>query len=259
MQTQDSTISTFNASKYFQSLLPEIKRSIVHRLRTVALVKGRGAANDNAFPTPPEPPVGEHARRPIEMPTKAPTCRGVSAETTQEMRVGLRPITVSEVRATLLQDDALHTDILGAVLQDYLRAVEKGRFKGPEDRALLFEIVRCQTIKAMRPRAKALLRTVVASDGSAAIDHIPDPCAEAAEDVIDRHHALHHLRSVLDELSDEEQELLDAKLDGRLTEYAHEHGEPAGTIRCRAKRLYDRIVLAVQGGLVAPAPALAAA
>lgn len=259
MQTQNATISLDDANKYFESILSEIEEAIVFRIRTVSLVGGKGRrlhgdanipANDNAVaPQPPDPSLA--VRQEVR---EAPSRRSTSDGCARPLPRGLRPMTAAEVRARILDDSDLPSEILFRVYQDFTRAVERGGFRGEEDRALVFEIVRCQTIKGVRPRADLLLRTVLATDGSEALDHIPCDDSEAPEERHDHRSALLRLRPIVERLSDEEHALLSAKLDGSLIEFARQRGENPVTVRSRAKRLFDRIVQAVQEGFEGDLP-----
>lgn len=263
MRNQGSTFSTSEANTYFQSILAEVEKAIVFRLRTVALARGKGrkhplpeapAANDNARPLPPEPPAGTRAAPPSGERSERESKASANAPAAHALPATFRSIRPSEVRAILLRDSDLHADILFAVYQDFTRAVEKGTFKGAHDRALVFEIVRCRTIKAARSRASGLLRTVLTDDGSPAIDQIADQAAETPDEAPDRRRALLHLRPVLERLSDDEQTLLVAKFEGTLIELARQRGENPVTMRSRAKRLHDRIICESREALGANAP-----
>lgn len=249
MQTLGSTITAREANSYFESILPEIEKAIVFRLRTVPLTRGRNGArpgftpaNDNACPMPPLPPGAHRAGGTPEATNDQPGLRSPDSSEEREVPIRFRTARSSEVRASLLADSDLRSDILFAVYQDFTRVVAKGVFKGPQDRALVFQIVHFQTIKVMRPRAKVLLRTVFTKDGSSAVDHLVDQESRIEVTDIDQHRAHLKLRPVVDGLAEEDQLLLAAKLNGTLAEYARRRGEKPVTVRCRAKRLHDHIV-----------------
>lgn len=249
MQNLGSTISIREANSYFESILPEIEKAIVFRLRTVPLTRGRNGAgpgftpaNDNAVPMPPMPPGAHRAGVTPEATSDQPGSRSPDSSEGSEVPIRFRTARSSEVRASLLADSDLRSDILFAVYQDFTRVVAKGVFKGPQDRALVFQIVHFQTIKVMRPRAKVLLRTVFTKDGSSAVDHLVDQESGIEVTDLDQHRALLKLRPVVDGLAEEDRLLLAAKLEGTLADYARQRGEKPVTVRSRAKRLHDHIV-----------------
>lgn len=250
-----NTTVDLEASRYFLSLRGEVERAILHRIRTVPLVKGRagvpvlkpgGAANDNAQPPAPDPTGAGYEFAVPEAPHDA-SDRGSSADGStsadaRETCVGLRTLTASDVRATMVNDQGLHAEIFNAVHGEYLHAVRRGTPCGQDGRALIFHVVKCVAIKHVRRYARGLLRRVVTSNGSTVSDHLHDASHERVEHSLDRVRALGRLRAVVDSLSDEERELLDAKLDETLHAYALARGELPGSVRCRAKRLYDWVV-----------------
>lgn len=142
----------------------------------------------------------------------------------------------------ILADQDVRDEILCMVYQDLLRAAERGSFRGGQDRALVFEMVRCRTIKVVRRRARGLIRTVLTTDGSAAIDHLVAPQGGIDDGSSDHLRALSALHPILAGLAGPESALLQAKLEGRLGQLALDLGEKPSTVRVRAKRLFDRIV-----------------
>jgi len=243
-----TTLSLAIANQYFQSILPAINDNILHRVRTTALVKGKGSlhaeappsANDNSTSDQNDPTRDCHQR--VVPRTERPTFSRSKTDAPRSSPVKLRLMNYSEVRDVLVADSDLRSEILFTVYQDFTNAVSKGVFKGPEDRALVFEFVRCRSIKAVRRRAKLLLRTVLATDNTTATDHIADEDSVIDEEVYDKRRMLLRLRPVLDSLTDDQRELLTAKFDCTLIDLARRRNENPVTIRGRVKRLHDRIV-----------------
>lgn len=255
MHALKTTITLSAANKCFEGMIPELRRAIEFRLQTVALVKG---GKNKQSPVVGRPANDNDCPLSVDLTVPCTSAQGTTASNDQHegepkgaqgtasTPISLRPMRYSEVRTVLLGDQDIRDEILCNVYQDFIKAVEKGDFCGEADRALVFEIVRCRSIKAVRPRARLLLRTMLTTDGSAAIDHLVAPQGGAEEEASDRLRALSALRPLFAELAEPEAALLQAKLEGRLNQLAADLGEKPSTIRVRAKRLFDRIVTRVR-------------
>jgi len=236
--------TTSEADRYFRELLPEIDRAIINHLWRVSLLKGSGrstlspsiaAANDNAGPAGKTTST-RHASAPSAISAAEIERRDHAGEVRR-----LRTASSSEVRSMLVRDTEVQANIRGSVYQDYLHSVMTGRFRGPQDRALLFEIVRCRSIKEVRARAKVLLKTVMPIEGQDPLDRVASR-HQTDEEEYDRARALKHVRALLNNLGDDDRELIEAKLDGTLIALARRRNKCPETIRSSAMRLLGRLV-----------------
>lgn len=247
--------TTSEADHYFQELLPEIDRAIMSHLWRVSLLKGSGrttfppsiaAANDNAGSAVRESST-RHASAPFAISAAEIERRDHAGEVRR-----LRTASSSEVRSMLVRDTDVQANIRASVYQDFLHSVMTGRFRGPQDRALLFEIVRCRSIKEVRARAKVLLKTVMPIEGQDPLDRVASRY-QTDDEEHDRARALKHVRTLLDNLGDDDRELIEAKLDGTLIALARRRNKCPETIRSSAMRLLGRLATATRSHLrIAP-------
>lgn len=234
---QSSAVTLTNA--IVSSILPRIKTRIRAVIRRMSLVAPRRTTTKGRTSVRDEGGGQRLLRRAFDESTEAPF------SVVRVNEPGRTP-SHSAVRDTLLRDRDLLDDCVFFSCSELQKVVASGGIQSAADERYILHVVKCATLKVVRRRAHDLLNAV-----QPVLDE--DVCAalpanqQDLDEAIDRAAAFRRMQEILASLSDADRELLQAKFETGLSDYADRHGEPAGTIRCRAKRLVDRLIQARDG------------